>query len=208
MIMHNTLLTLPLKGIRSGKVWRFDSATSPTIFIFIFSDPNLGAIEPNYHRWTPLPLRPQFWIPFYLFMVLLAVGLEIALHFSNKQHGMSLYRRKSFSLYWCQAPGWKTYSAATTDYGFMHYVYASESVSTHDPGSSNKLLLDIPTHHRGHDDRSDGRADRYRDQENATIYRSGRRGLTTADESSTRLYTQKVSKISTLMIYRYHVKMI
>jgi hypothetical protein len=38
-------------------------------------------------------------------MVLLAIGLEIALHFSNKQHG------------------WKTFSAASTDYGFMHYVY-------------------------------------------------------------------------------------
>jgi hypothetical protein len=37
--------------------------------------------------WTPVPLRLWFWIPLVTFMILLALGLEIALHFSNKQQG-------------------------------------------------------------------------------------------------------------------------
>jgi hypothetical protein len=40
--------------------------------------------------WTPLPLRALFWIPLVTFMILLAIGLEIALHFSNVQQGMFL----------------------------------------------------------------------------------------------------------------------
>lgn len=37
--------------------------------------------------WTPVPLRTWFWVPLVVFMILLAIGLEIALHFSNKQKG-------------------------------------------------------------------------------------------------------------------------
>ena len=37
--------------------------------------------------WTPVPLRIWFWVPLVVFMILLAIGLEIALHFSNKQQG-------------------------------------------------------------------------------------------------------------------------
>jgi len=55
--------------------------------------------------WTPLPLQTYFWVPLVTFMALLAIGLEIALHFSNKQKG------------------WRTFSAFTTDSGFMHFVY-------------------------------------------------------------------------------------
>jgi hypothetical protein len=40
--------------------------------------------------WTPVPLRPVFWIPLVSFMALLAMGLEIALHFSNKSSGTLL----------------------------------------------------------------------------------------------------------------------
>jgi hypothetical protein len=38
--------------------------------------------------WTPVPLRARFWIPLVTFMILLAIGLEIALHYSNVQKGM------------------------------------------------------------------------------------------------------------------------
>jgi hypothetical protein len=44
--------------------------------------------------WTPVPLRLWFWLPLVTFMILLAIGLEIALHYSNKQKGryhMPLY---------------------------------------------------------------------------------------------------------------------
>ena len=127
-------------------------------------------------------------------MVLLAVGLEIALHFSNAQHGMVFTSENYSHCADASAPGWETYSVTTTDYGFMHYVYASGFSCAYNPGSSNGTLLsDIPTHRCGHDARSDGSVDRHRDQENAAIYRSGQRGFTTADESSTRLYTHEVS---------------
>lgn len=97
------------------------------------------------------------------------------------------------------APGWETYSAATTDYGFMHYVYVSAFNFARCPDSTNEFS-DIPSHHRGHGTRSVGRVDRYRDQENAAIYRSGQRGFTTAKESFTRLHTNKVSAICILLM--------
>ncbi|KAJ3756437.1 hypothetical protein EV360DRAFT_47926 [Lentinula raphanica] len=37
--------------------------------------------------WVPYPLRPWFWIPFFVLLVLLAIGLEVALHFSNTNNG-------------------------------------------------------------------------------------------------------------------------
>jgi hypothetical protein len=52
-----------------------------------------------------VPLRMWFWVPLVIFMILLAIGLEIALHFSNKQMG------------------WPTFGAWTTDSGVMHFVY-------------------------------------------------------------------------------------
>jgi hypothetical protein len=37
--------------------------------------------------WVPLPLRAWFWIPFMAFMILTAIGLEIALFYSNQLTG-------------------------------------------------------------------------------------------------------------------------
>jgi len=37
--------------------------------------------------WVPLPFRPYFWVPLVVFLVLAAIGLEIALYFSNKNQG-------------------------------------------------------------------------------------------------------------------------
>ena len=39
--------------------------------------------------WTPLPLRPYFWIPLIVILVGAAIGLEIALYLSNKHRGVS-----------------------------------------------------------------------------------------------------------------------
>lgn len=91
MLMHSTLLTPLRKKIRNGKVRCSDLATSRVTFISNSPDTSDDAVEANVHRWTPVPLRARFWIPLYTFMVLLAIGLEIALHFSNKQHGMAPY---------------------------------------------------------------------------------------------------------------------
>jgi hypothetical protein len=46
--------------------------------------------------WTPVPLRARFWIPLVTFMILLAIGLEIALHYSNVQQGTSVPSVASF----------------------------------------------------------------------------------------------------------------
>ncbi|THU96518.1 hypothetical protein K435DRAFT_797269 [Dendrothele bispora CBS 962.96] len=56
--------------------------------------------------YVPHPLRPWFWIPFVCILVLGAIGLEVALHFSNKNNG------------------WNTASAFSTDQRVLHYVYA------------------------------------------------------------------------------------
>jgi len=40
--------------------------------------------------WVPYPLRPWFWVPFVCILVLGAIGLEVALHFSNKNNGTYL----------------------------------------------------------------------------------------------------------------------
>ncbi|KAJ3863770.1 hypothetical protein EV359DRAFT_42489 [Lentinula novae-zelandiae] len=55
--------------------------------------------------WVPYPLRPWFWIPFFVLLVLLAIGLEIALHFSNKNNG------------------WTANGDAGDDVSLWHYVY-------------------------------------------------------------------------------------
>jgi hypothetical protein len=39
--------------------------------------------------WVPVPLRVEFWIPLVVVMILLAIGLEIALHYSNQNSGGS-----------------------------------------------------------------------------------------------------------------------
>lgn len=41
-----------------------------------------------------MPLRPWFWIPFVIILVLAAIGLEVALHFSNKNQGERLGPKK------------------------------------------------------------------------------------------------------------------
>ena len=59
-------------------------------------------------------------------MVLLAIGLEIALHFSNKNQGKLLthIRNARFELK-CPSTyaGWRTRGAAITESGILHFVY-------------------------------------------------------------------------------------
>ncbi|PPQ90530.1 hypothetical protein CVT25_015820 [Psilocybe cyanescens] len=43
--------------------------------------------QPGRKFFVPLPLRVYFWIPLVVFLVLGAIGLEVALHFSNKNQG-------------------------------------------------------------------------------------------------------------------------
>ncbi|KDR72481.1 hypothetical protein GALMADRAFT_73674 [Galerina marginata CBS 339.88] len=59
--------------------------------------------EPH-KTWVPMPLRPYFWIPLIIFLIGGAIGLEVALHFSNKNQG---------------------WPSKQTDNGFiaLHYVY-------------------------------------------------------------------------------------
>ncbi|GLB39261.1 hypothetical protein LshimejAT787_0604230 [Lyophyllum shimeji] len=61
--------------------------------------------------WVPWPLRPRFWIPFILMLALGAVGLEIALHFSNKNQG------------------WPTKRDVGSGTGILHYVYTLPPVA-------------------------------------------------------------------------------
>ncbi|KAK0438352.1 uncharacterized protein EV420DRAFT_1212338 [Desarmillaria tabescens] len=61
--------------------------------------------------WIPYPLRPWFWIPFVLLMILGAIGLEVALHFSNKNSG------------------WATNDAFSSQTGVLHYVYTLPPVA-------------------------------------------------------------------------------
>lgn len=37
--------------------------------------------------WLPLPLRFWFWVPLVVILVLGAIGLEVALHFSKRNQG-------------------------------------------------------------------------------------------------------------------------
>ncbi|KAK0211432.1 hypothetical protein IW262DRAFT_1467913 [Armillaria fumosa] len=61
--------------------------------------------------WIPYPLRAWFWIPFVLMMIIGAIGLEIALHFSNKKSG------------------WATNDAFSSQTGVLHYVYTLPPVA-------------------------------------------------------------------------------
>jgi len=55
--------------------------------------------------WVPVPLRAWFWIPLVTIMILLAIGLEIALLYSN------------------QNSGWSTFSVMTADSAFANYYH-------------------------------------------------------------------------------------
>ncbi|KAJ7499154.1 hypothetical protein FB451DRAFT_1204485 [Mycena latifolia] len=55
--------------------------------------------------WVPPPLRGWYAIALIVFLIALAIALEIALHFTNKNNG------------------WKTHGNTTNVTGVMHYVY-------------------------------------------------------------------------------------
>jgi hypothetical protein len=50
-------------------------------------------------KWLPLPLRTYFWLPFVVVLALGAIGLEIALHFSNTKQGVFQKFCRSFFLF-------------------------------------------------------------------------------------------------------------
>ncbi|KAJ3560319.1 hypothetical protein NP233_g10916 [Leucocoprinus birnbaumii] len=56
-------------------------------------------------KWLPWPLRPWFWGPLVVVLVLGAIGLEIALHFSNKNQG------------------WESSGDISSSQDALHYVY-------------------------------------------------------------------------------------
>ncbi|KAF5346377.1 hypothetical protein D9756_011395 [Leucocoprinus leucothites] len=61
-----------------------------------------GSVDP---KWLPLPLRLWFWLPLVVVLVLGAIGLEIALHFSKKNQG------------------WKSSGDIGSTENALHYVY-------------------------------------------------------------------------------------
>ncbi|KAJ3854786.1 hypothetical protein EV368DRAFT_72682 [Lentinula lateritia] len=73
--------------------------------MFFASSNTTFLIENVPDSWVPYPLRPWFWIPFFVLLVLLAMGLEIALHFSNKNNG------------------WTANGDDGDDVSLWHYVY-------------------------------------------------------------------------------------
>ncbi|KAF5390631.1 hypothetical protein D9757_002631 [Collybiopsis confluens] len=68
-----------------------DSESQPQYASYPLSDkpgswePAAGAASDPF--WIPYPLRPWFWIPFFVLLVLMAIGLEIALHFRWPANG-------------------------------------------------------------------------------------------------------------------------
>jgi hypothetical protein len=60
----------------------FDTCAKSSIYLGTYAKVNKIA-----KGWVPLPLRAWFWIPLVAFMVLTAVGLEIALAYSRKNDG-------------------------------------------------------------------------------------------------------------------------
>ncbi|KAH0581767.1 hypothetical protein J132_10903 [Termitomyces sp. J132] len=82
-----------------------------------FTDKNPSAqVSPRVYGdkdpdWVPWPLRPYFWIPFVIILVVGAVGLEVALHFSNKNQG------------------WPTKRDIGSETGVLHYVYTLPPVA-------------------------------------------------------------------------------
>ncbi|KAF8067656.1 hypothetical protein FPV67DRAFT_1581278 [Lyophyllum atratum] len=67
--------------------------------------------DPKDEGWVPWPLRPWFWIPFILVLAGGAVGLEVALHFSNKNQG------------------WPTKRDVGSETSILHYVYTLPPVA-------------------------------------------------------------------------------
>jgi hypothetical protein len=75
-------------------------------------DKGIDVREHGAKGWVPVPLRSWFWIPLVTFMVLLAMGLELALYFSNKNEG------------------WATSTEAfTNSTTIMHFVYTLPPVA-------------------------------------------------------------------------------
>lgn len=72
--------------------------------------------------WIPLPLRIWFWIPLVAFMVLTAIGLEVALYYSNKFDGNSFI---STWIFFCILmsciSGWATSGTIVTG-KYLHYA--------------------------------------------------------------------------------------
>jgi len=73
-----------------------------------------------------VPLRAWFWIPLVTIMILLAIGLEIALHYSNQNSGGSCTWVISLRLTATVFAGWSTFSIMTADSAianYYHYAY-------------------------------------------------------------------------------------
>lgn len=73
-------------------------------------------------RWLPVPLRSWFWIPFVIVLVLAAIGLEVALHFSNKNQGERSGPKK-FLFFSTVRTGWESNGGIGNTESALHYVY-------------------------------------------------------------------------------------
>ena len=72
--------------------------------------------------WVPPPLRGWYAIALVVFLLLLAMALEIALHYTKKNNGVSFNAPTQTCVDLCLT-GWKTHGNTTN--GVMHYVYVS-----------------------------------------------------------------------------------
>ncbi|EIN09184.1 hypothetical protein PUNSTDRAFT_67477 [Punctularia strigosozonata HHB-11173 SS5] len=61
--------------------------TSPAYARFLVVPLDPGTPPAAFESWTPVPLRPWFWITFACVMVGVAIGLEVALSISKKRNG-------------------------------------------------------------------------------------------------------------------------
>ncbi|KDQ58771.1 hypothetical protein JAAARDRAFT_34626 [Jaapia argillacea MUCL 33604] len=55
---------------------------------------------PNRKGWTPVPLRTWFWIAYVTVTILVAVGLEVLLYYSNKNQGWPFWKSRSTVLHY------------------------------------------------------------------------------------------------------------
>lgn len=51
---------------------------------------NVASVPPESSLWIPMPLRTWFWVTYICVLVTGAIALEVALHYSHKNGGMSV----------------------------------------------------------------------------------------------------------------------
>ncbi|KAA1473042.1 hypothetical protein DENSPDRAFT_218676 [Dentipellis sp. KUC8613] len=91
-------------GLTPGAVPRPPSTYGYTTFQDEKAD-GAPPLPPGIVYWTPTPLKTWFWATYVTFLVLVAVGLEVARLYSSRNNG------------------WKTTGKFSSEEGIMHYIY-------------------------------------------------------------------------------------